>query len=51
MTHAENIELLEVLAQQETVSYTPLLNFDDALPCDEKEEEDEFRIEIGRAHV
>jgi hypothetical protein len=24
------------------VSYPPILNFDDALPCDEKEEEDEF---------
>jgi hypothetical protein len=41
-THAENIELLEVPAQEETVSYPPILNFDDALPCDEKEEEDEF---------
>jgi hypothetical protein len=42
MTHAENIELLKVLAQEETVSYLPLLVFNDALPCDEKEEEDEF---------
>jgi hypothetical protein len=42
MTHAENIELLKVPAQEETVSYPPILNFDDALPCDEKEEEDEF---------
>jgi hypothetical protein len=42
ITHAENIELLEVPAQEETVSYPPILNFDDALPCDEKEEEDEF---------
>jgi hypothetical protein len=42
MTHAENIELLEVPAQEETVSYPPILNFDDALPCDEKEEEDEI---------
>jgi hypothetical protein len=41
MTHAENIKLLEVPAQEETVSYPPLINFDDALPCDEKEE-DEF---------
>jgi hypothetical protein len=41
-THAENIELLKVPAQEETVSYPPLLVFDDALPCDEKEEEDEF---------
>jgi hypothetical protein len=24
------------------VSYPPILNVDDALPCDEKEEEDEF---------
>jgi hypothetical protein len=42
MTHAENIELLKVPAQEETVSYFPLLVFNDALPCDEKEEEDEF---------
>jgi hypothetical protein len=35
-THAENIELLKVPAQEETVSYPPLLVFDDALPCDEK---------------
>jgi hypothetical protein len=42
MTHAENTELLEVPAQEETVSYPPILNFDDALPCDEKEEEDKF---------
>jgi hypothetical protein len=42
MTHAENIELLEVPAQQETVSYPPPLVFDNALPCDEVEEEDEF---------
>jgi hypothetical protein len=28
--------------QQETVSYPPLLVFDDALPCDEEGEEDEF---------
>jgi hypothetical protein len=41
MTHAENIELLEVPAQEETVSYPPILDFDDALPCDE-EEGDEF---------
>jgi hypothetical protein len=40
-THAENIELLKVPAQEETVSYPPILNFDDILPCDEKEE-DEF---------
>jgi hypothetical protein len=40
--HAENTKVLEVPAQQETVSYPPLLNVDDALPCDEKEEEDEF---------
>jgi hypothetical protein len=40
--HAENTKVLEVPAQQETVSYPPLLVFDDALPCDEKEEEDEF---------
>jgi hypothetical protein len=40
-TPAENIELLKVPAQEETVSYPPLIIFDDALPCDEKEEEDE----------
>jgi hypothetical protein len=40
MTHAENIKLLEVPAQEEK-SYPPLLVFDDALPCNEKEEEDE----------
>jgi hypothetical protein len=41
-THAENIELLKVPAQEETVSYPPILSFDDALPYDEEEEEDEF---------
>jgi hypothetical protein len=41
MTHAENIKLLEIPAQEETVSCPPLINFDDFLPCDE-EEEDEF---------
>jgi hypothetical protein len=41
-THVENIELLKVPAQEETISYPPLLVFDDALPGDEKEEEDEF---------
>jgi hypothetical protein len=40
MTHAEDIELLKVPAQQETVSYPPPLVFDNA--CDEVEEEDEF---------
>jgi hypothetical protein len=40
-THAENIELLKVPAQEETMSYPPILKFDDALPSDEKEE-DEF---------
>jgi hypothetical protein len=40
-THAENTQDLEIPAQEETVSYPPLINFDDALPCDEKEEEDE----------
>jgi hypothetical protein len=39
--HAENTKVLEVPAQQEIVSYPPLLVFGDALPCDE-EEEDEF---------
>jgi hypothetical protein len=42
MMHAENIKVLEVFAQQETISYPPLLVFDNALPCDEEEEEDEF---------
>jgi hypothetical protein len=41
-THAENIKLLEIPAQEETVSYPPILNFDDALPCDERNEEDEI---------
>jgi hypothetical protein len=40
MTHAENIKLLKVPAQEETISYPPILNFDDTLPCDEKEEDD-----------
>jgi hypothetical protein len=40
-THAENTTVLEVPAQEETVSYPPLIIFDDALPCNEKEEEDE----------
>jgi hypothetical protein len=42
ITHAENIELLEVPVQQEIVSFPPPLVFDNALPCDEVEEEDEF---------
>jgi hypothetical protein len=41
MTLAENIELLKVPAQEETVSYPSLLVSNDALPCNEKEEEDE----------
>jgi hypothetical protein len=41
-THVENIELLKVPAQGETMSYPPTLNFHDALPCDEEEEDDEF---------
>jgi hypothetical protein len=41
-THAENIKLLKVPAQEETVSYPPILSFDDVLPCDKEEEEDEF---------
>jgi hypothetical protein len=40
--HVENTRILKVPAQEETMSYPPILNFDDALPCDEKEEEDEF---------
>jgi hypothetical protein len=49
-THAENTRVLEVPAQEETVSYPPLINFDDALPCDEKEEEDEFS-NLANPHV
>jgi hypothetical protein len=41
-THAENTRVLEVPAQEETVSCPPLIIFDDALPCKEEEEEDEF---------
>jgi hypothetical protein len=41
MTYDEDTRILEVPAQEETVSYPPLIDFDDALPCDEKEEEDE----------
>jgi hypothetical protein len=40
-THAENTKFLEVPAQEETISYPPLIIFDDALPCNEKEEEEE----------
>jgi hypothetical protein len=40
-TYAENTRVLKVPAQEETVSYLPLIKFDDALPCDEKKEEDE----------
>jgi hypothetical protein len=42
MTHAENTRILEVPAQEETMSYPPILNFEDSLSCDEKEEEDDF---------
>jgi hypothetical protein len=42
MTHDEDTRVLEVPAQEETVSYPPILSFDDALPCDEKEDDDEF---------
>ena len=41
MTHAENTRVLEVPAQEETLSYPPTLVSDDTLPCEEKEE-DEF---------
>jgi hypothetical protein len=41
MTHAENTRVLEVPAQEETVSYPPTLVFDNVVRCDEKEE-DEF---------
>jgi hypothetical protein len=41
-THAENTRILEVPAQEETVSYLPLIIFDDTLPCNKREEEDEF---------
>jgi hypothetical protein len=40
-TRAENTRILEVPAQEETVSYPPFINFDDALPFDEQEKEDE----------
>jgi hypothetical protein len=40
-THAKNTRVLEVPAQEETVSYPPLIIFDNALPCNEKEEEEE----------
>jgi hypothetical protein len=40
-THAENTKVLEVPAQEETVSDPPLIIFYNALPCNEKEEEDE----------
>jgi hypothetical protein len=36
ITYAKNIELLEVPAQQEIVSYPPSLVSDNAFPCDEK---------------
>jgi hypothetical protein len=39
--HAENTKVLEIPAQEETVSYPPFINFDDALPFDEQEKEDE----------
>jgi hypothetical protein len=41
MTCDEDTRILEVPAQEEIVSYLPPIDFDDALPCDEKEEEDE----------
>jgi hypothetical protein len=41
-THAEKIKLLKVPAQEEIASYPPILSFDDVLPCDKEEEEDEF---------
>jgi hypothetical protein len=40
--HAENTKVLEVPAQEETVSYTPPPVIDDASLCDEEEEEDEI---------
>jgi hypothetical protein len=40
--HAENTKFLEVPTQEETVSCPPPLVINDALPYDEKEEEDEF---------
>jgi hypothetical protein len=43
-THAENIRALEVPAQEETVSYPPLIIFDDALPCNEKRRRMNFQI-------
>jgi hypothetical protein len=40
-THDDNTQDFEIPAQEETVSCPPLINFDDALPCNEKEEEDQ----------
>ena len=40
--HAENTKVLEVPAQEETTSFPPPLDFDDALLCDEEKVEDEF---------
>jgi hypothetical protein len=40
--HAENTKVLEVPAQEETVSYPPPPVIDDALLCDKEEEEDEI---------
>jgi hypothetical protein len=40
-TYDEDTRILEVPAQEETVSYPPLVNLDNPLPCDEKEEEDD----------
>jgi hypothetical protein len=39
ITHAKNTGVLEAPAQEETVSCPPLLVFDDALLCDEEDEE------------
>jgi hypothetical protein len=40
-TYDEDTRILEVPAQEETVSYPPPIDLDDVLPYDEKEEEDE----------
>jgi hypothetical protein len=36
MTYDEDTRILEVPAQEETVSYPPPIDFDDVLPCDER---------------
>jgi hypothetical protein len=42
--HAENTEAINAPAQEETVSYPPPLVFDNALPYDEKEEDESSNV-------